>query len=102
MPLSTIGFTGLGLMGQGFTHRLVEKGHRVVGFDIDAGKVQAAAGWGVTPARRAAEVAEAADILTCVINTAAAIRFAIAPYIALLTAPRPARCARHPPPEGEG
>lgn len=70
--MTTVGFVGLGLMGQGFTQRLVDKGHRVVGFDIDAGKTEAAAAWGVTPAKSAAEVAEAADIvLVCVINTAA-------------------------------
>jgi 3-hydroxyisobutyrate dehydrogenase-like beta-hydroxyacid dehydrogenase len=70
--VSTVGFVGLGLMGEGFTRRFIEKGHRVVGFDIDAAKVTAAAGWGVTPAKSAAEVAEAADIaLVCVINTAA-------------------------------
>ena len=45
-------------MGQGFTRRLAEKGHRVVGFDIDAAKVKAAAAWGVEPAASAAEVAE--------------------------------------------
>src|SRR5690348_1985637 len=68
----TVGFVGLGLMGEGFTRRLLEKGHRVVGFDIEAAKVKAAAAWGVTPAKSAAEVAEAAEIaLVCVINTAA-------------------------------
>jgi len=70
--VSTVGFVGLGLMGEGFTRRLVEKGHRVVGFDIDAAKVKAASAWGVTPAASAAEVAEAAGIvIVCVINTAA-------------------------------
>jgi len=70
--VTTVGFVGLGLMGQGFTRRLVEVGHRVVGFDIDAAKVTAAAAWGVVPAKSAAEVTEAADIiLVCVINTAA-------------------------------
>lgn len=70
--MTTVGFVGLGLMGQGFTQRLAEKGHRVVGFDIDAGKTEAATAWGVTPVKSAAEVAEAADIvLVCVINTAA-------------------------------
>ena len=70
--MATVGFVGLGLMGQGFTQRLAEKGHRVVGFDSDAAKVTAAAAWGVTPADSAAAVAEAADIvLVCVINTAA-------------------------------
>src|SRR5690348_166283 len=70
--MSTVGFVGLGLMGEGFTHRLIEKGHRVVGFDIDAARVKAASGWGVTPAASAAQVAEAAGvIIVCVINTAA-------------------------------
>jgi 3-hydroxyisobutyrate dehydrogenase-like beta-hydroxyacid dehydrogenase len=68
----TIGFIGLGLMGQGFTRRLIEKGHKVVGFDIDAGKTKSAASWGVAPTVSAAEVAQQSDIiLTCVINTAA-------------------------------
>jgi 3-hydroxyisobutyrate dehydrogenase len=72
MTGTSVGFVGLGLMGQGFTHRLCEKGYRVIGYDIDAGKTQAAAAWGVTPADSAAEVADAADIvLICVINTAA-------------------------------
>ncbi len=70
--VSTVGFVGLGLMGQGFTQRLAKKGHRVVGFDIDDEKVRVAAAWGVTPAGSAAEVVEAADlVLVCVINTAA-------------------------------
>jgi 3-hydroxyisobutyrate dehydrogenase len=70
--MHSIGFVGLGLMGEGFTRRLIEKGHAVLGFDIDAGKVQAAASWGVEPAASAAEVAKACDIvLICVINTAA-------------------------------
>jgi 3-hydroxyisobutyrate dehydrogenase-like beta-hydroxyacid dehydrogenase len=69
---TTVGFVGLGLMGQAFTHRLAEKGYRVIGFDIDETKTKAAAAWGVTPAKSAAEVAGAADIiLVCVINTAA-------------------------------
>lgn len=72
MTARPIGFIGLGLMGQGFTRRLVELGHAVVGFDIDPAKVSAAAAWGVKPATSAAEVVEACDvILNCVINTAA-------------------------------
>lgn len=67
-----IGFIGLGLMGEGFTRRLVEKGHGVVGFDIEERTMRAAAGWGVRPVSTAAEVAQACDIvLICVINTAA-------------------------------
>lgn len=68
----TVGFIGLGLMGEGFTRRLVETGHRVVGYDIDQGRVAAATGWGVEGAASPADVARAADIvLVCVINTAA-------------------------------
>lgn len=42
MTQRAVGFIGLGLMGQGFTRRLAEKGYRVVGFDIDAAKTRAA------------------------------------------------------------
>ena len=80
MTTKPIGFIGLGLMGQGFTRRLAELGFALVGFDIDQSKVAAAAGWGVKPAKSAAEVAEACDVvLTCVINTAAVEDAAIGP-----------------------
>jgi 3-hydroxyisobutyrate dehydrogenase-like beta-hydroxyacid dehydrogenase len=70
--MSSVGFVGLGLMGEGFTRRLIERGHAVTGFDIDPDKTRAAAGWGVKPVASAAEVALACDVvLICVINTAA-------------------------------
>jgi len=72
MTEGAVGFIGLGLMGQGFTRRLTEKGYRVVGFDIEEAKTRAASDWGVMPAKSAAEVARACDIiLVSVINTAA-------------------------------
>jgi 3-hydroxyisobutyrate dehydrogenase-like beta-hydroxyacid dehydrogenase len=72
MAETGVGFVGIGLMGQGFTRRLIERGHRVVGFDIEAEKITAAAAWGVVPAGSAAEVARACDvILVSVTNTAA-------------------------------
>ena len=72
MTGTSVGFIGLGLMGQGFTQRLCEKGYRVIGYDVDADKTRAAAAWGVAPADSAAEAANAADIVfVCVINTAA-------------------------------
>ncbi|MDO8878197.1 MAG: NAD(P)-dependent oxidoreductase [Pseudolabrys sp.] len=84
MTATPIGFIGLGLMGRGFTRRLAELGHGVVGFDIDPAKVAAAAAWGVKPAKSAAEVVEACDvILACVINTAAVEDAAIGPRGAL-------------------
>src|SRR3954447_21259549 len=70
--MSAVGFIGLGLMGEGFTRRLIETRHRVIGFDIDPEKTRAAAAWGVKPAASAADVAQACDVvLICVINTAA-------------------------------
>jgi 3-hydroxyisobutyrate dehydrogenase len=84
MTAMAIGFIGLGLMGQGFTRRLAEKGYGVVGFDTDGAKVAAAAAWGVKPAKSAAEVAQACDmVLNCVINTAAVEDAAIGPRGAL-------------------
>jgi len=76
-----IGFVGLGLMGEGFTRRLIEKGHAVTGFDLDAEKTRAAAAWGVKPADSAAQVAQACDIvLICVINTAAVEDVTLGPH----------------------
>ena len=64
-----LGFVGLGLMGQAFTKRLVETGHRVIGYDLVADKVARAAGHGVRPAGSAAEVARASRIVhTCVMT----------------------------------
>lgn len=67
-----IGFIGLGKMGAGFTTRLIDGGHSVIGYDIDDACCQAAKARGVEIAGSPAEVAERADILQiCVISTAA-------------------------------
>jgi 3-hydroxyisobutyrate dehydrogenase-like beta-hydroxyacid dehydrogenase len=72
MSGKTIGFIGLGLMGTGFTRRLIAMGYRVVGFDVVAEKRTAAAGYGVEPVGAPAEVAAACDfVLNCVTTTAA-------------------------------
>ena len=34
----TVGIVGLGIMGSAIARNLVERGWRVIGFDIDAGK----------------------------------------------------------------
>ena len=84
MTAKPIGFIGLGLMGQGFTRRLRERGYGVVGFDTNSAKVVAAAAWGVKPAASAAAVVDACDvILVCVINTAAVEDAAMGPRGAL-------------------
>src|SRR6266496_637142 len=77
MTEGTVGFIGLGLMGQGFTRRLAGKGYRVVGFDIDAAKTRAASEWAVTPANSAAEVAQACDIILVSVIDPAGIKSAV-------------------------
>lgn len=65
-----IGFLGLGLMGEGFTRRLIELGHEVAGFDPVDARREAASDWGVRPAASAAEAAADADlVMTCVTTT---------------------------------
>jgi 3-hydroxyisobutyrate dehydrogenase len=67
-----IGFVGLGLMGTGFTRRLIATGSTVVGYDPDAARMDEARTNGVKTVASAAEVAKQCDIvLVCVINTAA-------------------------------
>jgi 3-hydroxyisobutyrate dehydrogenase-like beta-hydroxyacid dehydrogenase len=70
--MSEIGFIGLGLMGAGFTRRLIATGHAVTGYDPDPARMDQAVKLGASAAASAADVARAADIiLVCVINTAA-------------------------------
>lgn len=67
-----IGFVGLGLMGSGFTKRLIATGHEVTGYDPDPARMREAAERGVATVASAADVAKASEIiLVCVINTAA-------------------------------
>ena len=65
-----IAFIGLGLMGAGFTKRLIELGYEVTGHDVDPAKMTAASEWGVKPAGSAAEAVQEADIVQiCVLET---------------------------------
>lgn len=64
-----IGFLGLGLMGEGFTRRLVERGHVVAGYDPNPARQAAARGWGVATAGSPAEAAAGASlVMTCVMT----------------------------------
>ncbi len=71
MPAKTsIGFIGLGLMGQAFTRRLVASGYTVTGFDIAAEKVEQATKHGVIAATSSADVTSKSDlVLMCVVST---------------------------------
>jgi 3-hydroxyisobutyrate dehydrogenase-like beta-hydroxyacid dehydrogenase len=71
MP-TTIGFVGLGLMGQSFVKRLIETGHAVLGTDIRREALERAEALGVRPMPDAASIAGAADrVLLCVTTPAA-------------------------------
>jgi 3-hydroxyisobutyrate dehydrogenase-like beta-hydroxyacid dehydrogenase len=66
----TIGFIGLGLMGQAFTKRLTACGYTVNGFDIAAEKVEQATKHGVIAATSSAHVTSQSDmVLICVVST---------------------------------
>lgn len=69
----TIGFVGLGLMGTGFTRRLVATGHRVVGYDIDPARAEAAREWGVEPAGSPGEAAKGTDVVAICVATSRAV-----------------------------
>ena len=64
-----IGFLGLGLMGAGFTRRLVERGHEVAGHDPRPERQAAAGEWGVAAAATPAQAAADAElVMTCVMT----------------------------------
>lgn len=72
-----IGFIGLGLMGQGFTKRLCDRGHTVTGFDRAPEKTEAAKAHGVRAAGSAAEVARASDIIHICVMTKTDLKAAV-------------------------
>ena len=64
-----IGFIGLGLMGSGFTQRLLEQGHTVYGFDCVPEKLSTAAANGVIAASSVADVASQCEqVHVCVMT----------------------------------
>ncbi len=72
MP-ATVGFVGLGLMGQGLVRRLIETGHRVLGTDIRREAVAQAEALGVCPMPDAASIVREADTLLLCVTTPAAV-----------------------------
>ena len=61
--MATIGFIGLGNMGAPMAANLVKAGHRVMGYDINAGAVQALVSAGVRQASSAAEAVRGAEVV---------------------------------------
>lgn len=61
--MATIGFFGLGLMGQPMAANLVKAGHKVVGFDIVPANLDRAAAVGVEKAGSAGDAVRDADVV---------------------------------------
>jgi 3-hydroxyisobutyrate dehydrogenase len=73
-----VGFIGLGLMGTGFTRRLIDQHLQIVGYDIDAAKLSLAAEWGVKGAESPSEVARQCDIICICVTTSKAMADVVA------------------------
>ena len=70
MTTPTIGFIGLGIMGRGMTHNLLNKGHHVVVWNRTASRMDEFVTAGATAAASPSAVAQQCDIiLICVSDT---------------------------------
>ena len=69
----TVGMIGLGIMGSAISRNLVERGWRVIGFDIDAAKRTELAAANVTIAADVAQVARDAPVIMTSLPTPAAV-----------------------------
>jgi L-threonate 2-dehydrogenase len=69
----TVGIIGLGIMGSAISRNLVERGWRVIGFDIDAARRAEAAAANVTIAADVGQVARDASIIMTSLPTPAAV-----------------------------
>ena len=73
-----IGFVGLGMMGLPMAKNLVEAGYTVTVFDLDAGAIEEAQGFGASPASTGAGVAAQSDIIITMVPDSPHVEAAIA------------------------
>lgn len=85
----TIGFIGLGLMGEGFVRRLIAEGFPVVGYDIVAEKVAAASRLDMIAASSPADMAQRADVILVAVTTTAAVAAVVDGEGGIVTADSP-------------
>ena len=78
MSNERIGFVGLGMMGLPMAKNLVEAGYTVTVFDLDAGAIEEAQGFGAAPASTGAEVAAQSDIIITMVPDSPHVEAAIA------------------------
>jgi len=76
-----IGFIGLGLMGRPMAKNLQDAGAEMIVHNRSQGVVDELAGVGMTPARSAAEVAEAADTIIMMLSDTPAVENVLADLI---------------------
>ena len=76
-PTTRVAVIGVGIMGSAIARRLLECGHRVSVFDLDAAKVAALAEHGAIAAATAREAAGASDFIITSLNSAAVVERAI-------------------------
>jgi len=69
----TVGIVGLGIMGSAIARNLVERGWRVIGFDVDAARCAELARAGVAIAGDAGEVARGAPVIMTSLPDPAAV-----------------------------
>jgi putative dehydrogenase len=68
-----VGMIGLGIMGSAIARNLLSAGTKVVGFDIDSGRIEALREMGGVPAGSAGEVGTAAEVLLTSLPSATAL-----------------------------
>jgi 3-hydroxyisobutyrate dehydrogenase-like beta-hydroxyacid dehydrogenase len=68
---TTVGFVGLGMMGQPMAENILKKGHALVAYDIDARRVEHIAGLGAQAASDTVDVARRAAIVISMVDTTA-------------------------------
>jgi 3-hydroxyisobutyrate dehydrogenase len=72
MTGQTLGFVGIGLMGEAMTRNLLDRGHTVTVWNLEPERLETVVPYGARPAASPAAVAEASDIvLLCVLHTGA-------------------------------
>jgi len=89
MVAGTVGIIGIGNLGSAMAGNLVAGGFRVIGLDIDPGRLRAFAQVGGEPAASPAEVVARADEVILCLPSADALRRVISGEGGLVTAGRP-------------
>ncbi len=75
--MTTVGVVGVGLLGHAVASRLRANGHAVVGYDVVPACVERLAALGGTPAKSAADVARASEVVCTLLPSLAVVEEAI-------------------------